>query len=88
MKRFTLILTAVLALQLVLALGLTFSGSDYAAHDANEPLLAFDKEKVDEIVINEDRRKFRDAQEAGRQMGDPGNDGFPGGRRARGRSHR
>jgi hypothetical protein len=53
MKRFTLILSGVLALQLVLALALTFSGTDYAAYKADEPLLAFDNDKVDQIVIDE-----------------------------------
>lgn len=53
MKRFTLILTSVLAFQLVLALALTFGGPDYAAYKADQPLLAFDQDKVDQIVIDE-----------------------------------
>jgi hypothetical protein len=53
MKRTTLILSGVLALQLVLALGLTFVGSDNSAFKAGEPLLALDKVEVDSIVIDE-----------------------------------
>ncbi len=51
MKRFTLILSGTFALQLALALGLTFSGSGNDAYRADEPLLAFEKDKVDEIAI-------------------------------------
>jgi Domain of unknown function (DUF4340) len=53
MKRFTLILSGVLALQFVLAFLLTMGGSDYAAFKAQQPLLAFDKDKVDQIAIDE-----------------------------------
>lgn len=52
MKRFTLILSGVLALQLALAVALTFSGSDNAAYEADERLLAFKKDQVDQIVID------------------------------------
>ncbi len=53
MKRFTLILSGVLALQFVLAFLLTMGGSDYAAFKVQQPLLAFDKDKVDQIAIDE-----------------------------------
>jgi hypothetical protein len=57
MKRFTLILAAVLAVQLALALVLTFTGSDYAAMKAEQPLLAFNKDKVDQIAIDSSEGK-------------------------------
>ncbi|NJM35984.1 MAG: DUF4340 domain-containing protein [Rhodomicrobium sp.] len=53
MKRSTLILTSVLAAQIVLALLLTMSGSDQAAFKAGKPLLAFDKAKVNRIAVDE-----------------------------------
>ena len=53
MKQPTLILSGVLAVQLVLALGLAFSSSDYSAFKAGEPLVAFDKSKVDSVAIDE-----------------------------------
>jgi hypothetical protein len=53
MKRITLILAGALAVQLALAFGLTFSGSDNAAFEASEPLLAFDPKAVDAIAIDE-----------------------------------
>jgi hypothetical protein len=53
MKRPALILTGVLAAQLGLALLLTFRGSDNAAFEAKEPLLAFDTAKIDQIAIDE-----------------------------------
>ncbi len=53
MKRFTLILSSLLAVQLLVAIGLLFSGSDNAAFKAQEPLLAFDVDKIDQIAIDE-----------------------------------
>ncbi len=53
MKRFTLILAGVLAVQLAIAAALSFGGSDYGAFQADKPLLAFDKDKVDEIAIDQ-----------------------------------
>lgn len=53
MKRFTLILSGVLAAQVVLALLLTFGGSNYGAFKPEQPLLAFDKDKIDQIAIDE-----------------------------------
>jgi hypothetical protein len=53
MKRSTLILTGLLAAQLALALLLTLSGPDQSAFKAEEPLLAFDKAKVDQIAVDE-----------------------------------
>jgi hypothetical protein len=53
MKQTTLVLSGILALQLVLALGLTFSGSDNSPFKAGEPLLALDKVAVDSIVVDE-----------------------------------
>jgi hypothetical protein len=53
MKRFTLILAGALAVQLALALLLTLGGSDYGSFKANEPLVAFDKAKIDEIAIDQ-----------------------------------
>ena len=52
MKQTTLVLSGILALQLVLALGLTFSGSDNSPFKAGEPLLALDKVAVDSIVVD------------------------------------
>ncbi len=52
MKRNTLILTGVLAVQLALALVLTLGSSGNDAFKAEEPLLAFDKDKVDQIAID------------------------------------
>lgn len=53
MKRFTLILSGVLAAQIVLALLLTLGGSNYGAFKPEQPLVAFDKDKVDQIAIDE-----------------------------------
>lgn len=53
MKRFTSILAGVLALQLVIALGLNYSGSDYAALEPEEPLMAFNKAEIDQIAISQ-----------------------------------
>ena len=53
MKRFTLILSGVLAAQIVLALLLTLGGSNYGAFKPEQPLLAFDKDKIDQIAIDE-----------------------------------
>jgi hypothetical protein len=53
MKRTTVILTAVLTAQLALAAVLTFTGNDHAAFKAQEPLLAFDAEAIDQITIGE-----------------------------------
>jgi len=44
---------AVLGVQLILAIVLWSSGSDYTAFKAKEPLLAFDAAKVDQIEIGE-----------------------------------
>jgi hypothetical protein len=53
MKRFTLVLTGLLAVQIALASVLLFSGPNDEAFKAEEPLLAFEKEKVDQIAIDE-----------------------------------
>jgi hypothetical protein len=53
MQRRTLILSGLLAAQLVLAGVLAISGSDYTGHDAQDPLLAFDAGKIDEIAIDQ-----------------------------------
>ena len=53
MKRFTLVLTALLAVQVVLASVLLLSGPSDEAFRAEEPLLAFEAEKVDQIAIDE-----------------------------------
>jgi len=53
MQRLTLILAGILGAQLVLALALTFGGSDHASFKAKEPLLAFDASAVDRIDIDE-----------------------------------
>lgn len=53
MKRFTPILAGVLALQLVIALGLNYIGSDYTALKPEEPLLAFNKAEIDQIAISQ-----------------------------------
>jgi hypothetical protein len=53
MKRNTLLLSGVLAFQLVFALTLFVGGTDYGAFKAKEPLLSFDSKTVDEIVIDE-----------------------------------
>jgi hypothetical protein len=77
MKRFTLILIAVLAVQLTLALALTFTGSNYAAFKADEPLLAFDKSKIDEIAIDESGGKSVTLKKAAGEWIVPGLSGFP-----------
>jgi hypothetical protein len=53
MKRFTLVLTALLGVQIVLASVLLLSGPSDEAFRADEPLLAFETEKVDQIAIDE-----------------------------------
>jgi hypothetical protein len=53
MRRGTLILGGLLVAQLGLAGVLAMSGSDYAAFDAKEPLLAFDTTKIDQISIDQ-----------------------------------
>jgi hypothetical protein len=53
MKRGTLILGGLLGAQVALAAILAFSGSDYAAYDAKDPLLAFDAGKIDQIAIDQ-----------------------------------
>lgn len=53
MTRFSTILLAVLGVQLALAAGLSFSGSDFSRYQSDEPLIAFDKDKVDAISIGE-----------------------------------
>jgi hypothetical protein len=53
MKRGTLILSGLLVGQLALAGLLAMTGSDYAAFDAKEPLVAFDKAKIDQIAIDQ-----------------------------------
>ncbi len=53
MQRGTLILVGILALQLGLAGVLALSGSDYAAYDAKDPLIAFDQGKIDQIAIDQ-----------------------------------
>lgn len=53
MKRFTSILAGLLALQLVIALGLNYGRSDYAAFEPEEPLLAFNKAEIDQIAISQ-----------------------------------
>jgi hypothetical protein len=53
MKRFTLVLTALLAVQIVLASVLLLSGPSDEAYRAEAPLLAFETEKVDQIAIDE-----------------------------------
>jgi hypothetical protein len=53
MKRGTLILAGLLAAQVGLAAILAFTRSDYAAYDAKDPLIAFDKGKVDQIAIDQ-----------------------------------
>ncbi len=53
MQRLTFILAGILGAQLVLALGLSFGGSDHASFKAKEPLLAFDANAVDRIDIDE-----------------------------------
>jgi Domain of unknown function (DUF4340) len=52
MKRGTLILGGLLAAQLGLAGLLAISGTDYAAFQAKDPLLAFDTAKIDQIAID------------------------------------
>lgn len=53
MRRLTFILAGVLAVQLALAAGLWFGGSDYASFKAKDPLLAFDPRAVERIEIDE-----------------------------------
>lgn len=53
MTRFSTILLGVLGVQLAIAAALTFSGGDYSAYQSGEPLLAFDKQAVDGVVIDE-----------------------------------
>jgi hypothetical protein len=53
MQRGTLILTGLLAAQLGLAGLLAVSGSDYAAFDAKDPVIAFDQGKIDQIAIDQ-----------------------------------
>ena len=53
MRRLTFILAGVLAVQLALAAGLWFGGSDYALFRAKDPLLAFDPRTVDRMEIDE-----------------------------------
>lgn len=51
MKRLNIILSAVLAAQLVLAGALAWNIRDYAVAQPKQPLLAFERQKVDTIVI-------------------------------------
>lgn len=53
MTRFSVILLGVLGVQLGLALILSFSGSNYAAYQSDEPLLAFERTKIDGFSIGE-----------------------------------
>lgn len=53
MQRLTLLLAGLLGVQLILALALSFSGSDHASFQAKEPILAFDAGAVDRIDIDE-----------------------------------
>lgn len=53
MTRFSMILLGVLGVQLAFAAALTFSGGNNSAYQSGEPLLAFDKQAVDSIAINE-----------------------------------
>ena len=53
MQRGTLILSGLLAAQLVLAGVLAISGSDFAGYDPKDPLMAFDPAKIDEIAIDQ-----------------------------------
>ena len=53
MKRFSIILAGVLAVQLAAALALTFNRSDLSTFKAQEPLLAFDPARVDQVAIDE-----------------------------------
>ena len=77
MKRFTLILAGVLALQVVLAFVLSLGGSDYAAFKASQPLLAFDKDKVDQIAIDESAANSVTLKKEGGKWIIPSMAGFP-----------
>ena len=54
MRRLTVLLTALLGVQLALALSFALTGSDHAAFEAKEPLLAFEPAKIDRIAIDDD----------------------------------
>ena len=54
MRHLIFVLTALLGGQLCLALFLAFTGSDHAAFEAKEPLLAFAPAKIDQISIDDD----------------------------------
>ncbi len=51
MRRTLVILSGLLVLQGIIALGL--SGPDYGAFEASEPLVVFDAEAVEEVAIDE-----------------------------------
>jgi hypothetical protein len=53
MKRFTIILGGALAAQLAVALTLAYSRSDLSAFKAQEPLVAFDAARIDQVDIDE-----------------------------------
>ncbi|MFQ5774376.1 MAG: DUF4340 domain-containing protein [Kiloniellaceae bacterium] len=52
MKRTPIILAAILVLQVAGAVALGVMGPDYGAYEANEPLVAFDADRVDEVAID------------------------------------
>lgn len=51
MRRLTMILSGLLALQIAGGVGLSLSGPDYEAFEPSQPLLAFDPEAVKEVMI-------------------------------------
>ncbi len=53
MRRLPILLSGLLALQVAAAIALALSGPDYGAFEANEPLLAFDPDAVEEVSIDE-----------------------------------
>lgn len=77
MTRTTLILCGVLGAQLGLAALLAFSGGDDAAFTANEPLVAFDQAKIDEIAISQTGGSSTALKKENGKWLVPGMAGFP-----------
>ncbi len=72
-----LLLTALLGGQLALALVFALTGSDHAAFNAKEPLLAFDPAKIDQIAIDDDAGHSVALQKQDGKWVIPASSGFP-----------
>jgi hypothetical protein len=76
MKKWISILGGLLAVQLIVAVAVNVSDQDYGAFEAKEKLLGFDKQKVNRLLIEDDKESVTLRKSAG-QWVLPDADDFP-----------